>query len=100
MSNQHVLEDYFSEEDHQRIRGAAGMALVTGSRGSTDVREYRKLDGTLVQASDVTVEAVEVDRHFGPAYRVTTHQNMVVVMPGRPGRYTSHATEDTVADLV
>lgn len=88
---QHALDDYFTADEAKEARGAAAMALCTGSRGSSTRREYRSLDGKLHSADEVSVEAIEVNRHFGPAYRVTSHANMVIVLAGRSGRYHSHA---------
>lgn len=89
----HALEDYFTEAEAKQARDAAAMARVTGSTGSTERREYRGSDGKLHSATEVSVKAIEVNRHFGPAYRVTTHQDMVIVLGSRPGRYKSHHAE-------
>lgn len=94
MRNAHVLDDYFTEDEAKQARQCAAMARVTGSVGNTERREYRNDAGRLVTASEVTVSAIEVDRHFGPAYRVTTHQDMVIVLSSRPGRFTSHAKRE------
>ncbi|ACH62140.1 hypothetical protein MYRNA_139 [Mycobacterium phage Myrna] len=99
MSN-HAMEDYFTQAEADAIVGAAAMARVTGSRGTTERRESRNAEGQLVVTSEVTVEAIDQIegcnkawkiQSWGPAYRVPTHQNMVIVMRSRPGRFKSHA---------
>jgi hypothetical protein len=97
---QHALADYFTEDEISQARGAAALARVTGSRGSTERREYRNAEGRLVTASEIAVEAIEVNRHWGPAYRVTTHNSMVIVLASSPGRHASHAIDDLAQALL
>lgn len=89
MSN-HALEDYFTDDEISQARGAAGMAICLGSQGAKERREYCKADGTLTSATEM--EVARIDQ--GQAFQITTHQNMVIVMPGRPGRFQSHALAD------
>lgn len=91
----HAIDDYFTEDEAKQAREAAAMARVTGSQGSTERREYRGSDGKLHSVTEVSVEAIEGHRRgFGPAYRVTTHQNMVIVLASRPGRYHGHSAPE------
>ncbi|QZE10481.1 hypothetical protein SEA_SCOOBYDOOBYDOO_135 [Mycobacterium phage ScoobyDoobyDoo] len=87
----HAIENYITDEDARRAFDAAAMARVTGSRGCTDVV------ATDVEVSVNAIDQIEPKnlgyggRTWGPAYRITSHQDLVIVLPGRPGRYHGHA---------
>lgn len=106
--SKHALEDIATVNDAEdllsRAKSAAVMAAVTGSVGSTDGWSSRKLDGTLETKPDITAEAIDqitspINRKYGvkswgPAYRVLRNgldTDIVIVLPGRAGRYVSHA---------
>lgn len=78
----HALDEITIDGTFQQARSAAEFARVTGSVGAT-------LDG------------FKVERVAGPVFRVPGRvSDIVIVLAGTPGQYTSHALNPVDQELL